>query len=230
MPRATSAASCATSRARSRLDGTTRAVVTELMREMPYRLLGTATAAPNDYLELGTSSEALGELGYTDMLTRFFVNDQRTASSRSNFCRVGSIGGLAIQGHAQEPFWRWVASWARDPSPLRLWIRRRRVCPARPGRARARRGRLATGLRGRLFGRVGGRPVRRARGDPDVTCPPNVARKRARSWSDATKYRWSACNLNSEGRRGTPYDAVHLVKGSRRLPGRPLNGSPASVA
>ena len=45
---------------------------------MPYRLLGTATAAPNDYLELGTSSEALGELGYMDMLGRFFVNDQRT--------------------------------------------------------------------------------------------------------------------------------------------------------
>lgn len=104
---------CDESSAIKAFDGTTRAVVTELMREMPYRLLGTATAAPNDYLELGTSSEALGELGYTDMLTRFFVNDQRTASSRSNFAASGRSVGWRFKGHAQEPFWRWVASWAR---------------------------------------------------------------------------------------------------------------------
>ena len=104
---------CDESSAIKAFDGTTRAVVTELMREMPYRLLGTATAAPNDYLELGTSSEALGELGYTDMLTRFFVNDQRTASSRSNFAASGRSVGWRFKGHAQEPFWRWVSSWAR---------------------------------------------------------------------------------------------------------------------
>jgi hypothetical protein len=40
-----------------------RGAVTEFMRKMPYRLLCTATAAPNDYIELGTSSEALGQLG-----------------------------------------------------------------------------------------------------------------------------------------------------------------------
>ena len=39
--------------------------------------------APNDYLELGTSSEALGHLGYMDMLGRFFVNDQRTSTHRA---------------------------------------------------------------------------------------------------------------------------------------------------
>lgn len=42
-------------------DGVTKAAVTEFMRLLPYRLLCTATAAPNDYIELGTSSEALGE-------------------------------------------------------------------------------------------------------------------------------------------------------------------------
>ena len=31
------------------------------------------TAAPNDYTELGTSSEALGGLGHMDMLSRFFI-------------------------------------------------------------------------------------------------------------------------------------------------------------
>ena len=44
-------------------DGVRRATVTEFMRTLPYRLLCTATAAPNDYIELGTSSEALGRAG-----------------------------------------------------------------------------------------------------------------------------------------------------------------------
>ena len=104
---------CDESSAIKAFDGTTRAIVTELMREMPYRLLGTATAAPNDYLELGTSSEALGELGYTDMLGRFFVNDNRTVTSRSSFAAGGRSVGWRFKGHAEDPFWRWVSSWAR---------------------------------------------------------------------------------------------------------------------
>lgn len=44
-------------------DGAFKAEITEFMRKVPYRLLCTATAAPNDYIELGTSSEALGYLG-----------------------------------------------------------------------------------------------------------------------------------------------------------------------
>lgn len=94
-------------------DGSTRAVVTELMRRRPYRLGGTATAAPNDWLELGTQSEALGVLGYMDMLSRFFVNDNRTATQRSKFAAGGRGVGFRLKGHAQQPFWRWVASWAR---------------------------------------------------------------------------------------------------------------------
>lgn len=91
-------------------DGATRAAVTEFARTLPYRLLATATAAPNDFTELGTSSEALGALGYQDVLTRFFVNDQNTNDPRRNW-----VGGTTwrFKGHAEEPFWRWVASWAR---------------------------------------------------------------------------------------------------------------------
>lgn len=93
-------------------DGVTRAAVTEFMRRLPYRLLATATAAPNDWIELGTSSEALGGLGYMDMLTRFFTNKLRTTSSRGR-----GMGGEQVQwrikGHAEQPFWRWVASFAR---------------------------------------------------------------------------------------------------------------------
>ena len=49
-------------------DGERRNEITTFMRKIEYRLLATATAAPNDYVELGTSSEALGHLGHMDML------------------------------------------------------------------------------------------------------------------------------------------------------------------
>jgi len=95
-------------------DGTTRAMVTEFMRRLPYRLLGTATAAPNDWIELGSSSEALGGLGHMDMLTRFFTNKMRSVSSHSSSRPVfGKDDAWRLKGHAQEPFWQWVATWAR---------------------------------------------------------------------------------------------------------------------
>lgn len=104
-------------------EGVRRKQVTEFMRTRPYRLLATATAAPNDYVELGTSSEALGELGHMDMLARFWVNDQHHSNPRLGWRTHG--GGDAcrwrFRGHAETPFWRWVASWARacrHPSDL----------------------------------------------------------------------------------------------------------------
>lgn len=56
-------------------DGATRSAVTAFARKLPYRLLCTASPSPNDFTELGTSSEALGYLGNADMLNRFFVNN-----------------------------------------------------------------------------------------------------------------------------------------------------------
>lgn len=99
--------------------GARRGQITEFDRHLPYRLAGTATAAPNDYIELGTSSEALGYLGYMDMLNRFFKNDQNNSSTGRGF--MGSANGWRFKGHAEEPFWRWVCSWARamrKPSDL----------------------------------------------------------------------------------------------------------------
>lgn len=96
-------------------DGATKAAVTEFMRTIPYRLLCTATAAPNDYHELGTSSEALGYLGYQDMLSRFFKED-----IIKDYLGWGRKA-YRFRGHAEEPFWRWVCSWARacrKPSDL----------------------------------------------------------------------------------------------------------------
>jgi hypothetical protein len=91
-------------------DGARRSEITQFLRKRPYRLLATATAAPNDFTELGTSSEALGYLGHMDMLNKFFRNDLNNSAT-------GRIGGKSIQwrfkGHAETAFWRWVCSWAR---------------------------------------------------------------------------------------------------------------------
>lgn len=90
--------------------GARRGAVTAFMRKVPYRLLQTATAAPNDYIELGTSSEALGYMGHMDMLNRFFKNDlNNSATGRM----AGEVIKWRLKGHAETPFWRWVCSWAR---------------------------------------------------------------------------------------------------------------------
>ncbi len=100
-------------------DGARRLEITEFMKKLRYRLLCTATAAPNDYIELGTSSEALGELGYTDMLTKFFKNDQNTIRPTlyrhrgKSFAAMEEGAKWRFKGHAEQPFWRWVSSWAR---------------------------------------------------------------------------------------------------------------------
>lgn len=110
--------------------GATQKQVTRFMLKIPYRLLCTATAAPNDYIELGTSAEALGELGYSDMLSRFFVMDDkkrhrmndvklaRQARNGSHFAKLSyrvaqMIGAWRLKGHAEIPFWKWICSWAR---------------------------------------------------------------------------------------------------------------------
>jgi hypothetical protein len=111
---------CDESSAIKAFDGVRRALVTDFLRKMPYRLMCTATAAPNDYIELGTSSEALGYLGHMDMLSRFFTNHdatgkqmfRRQVDGRSYF-GWGKKGEWRFKGHAEQPFWRWVSSWAR---------------------------------------------------------------------------------------------------------------------
>lgn len=98
-------------------DGAIRGQVTDFMRKLPYRSLWTATAAPNDYIELGTSSEAIGDLGFVDMVSRFFKKIEKTYSRSQEF----ASGLYRFRGHAQEHFWRWVCSWARmirKPSDL----------------------------------------------------------------------------------------------------------------
>lgn len=95
-------------------DGVTRQAITEFMRKIQYRLLCTATPSPNDYYELGSSSEALGGLGFMDMLTRFFKNARNNAAMSRAWANSGGGGPQWwFKGHAEKPFWRWVCSWAR---------------------------------------------------------------------------------------------------------------------
>lgn len=98
--------------------GVTRNTVNEFVRKMPYRLMASATPAPNDFYELGTISEALGHLGHMDIMNRFFKNDlNNSASGRMH----GKVIEWRFKGHAQEPFYRFICSWARaarKPSDL----------------------------------------------------------------------------------------------------------------
>lgn len=99
-------------------NGARKKEITNYMKRVKYRLLATATAAPNDYIELGTSSEALGYMGYIDMLTKYFKNDLSNVSTRRMY---GEAPKWRLKGHAETPFWRWVTSWSmacRKPSDI----------------------------------------------------------------------------------------------------------------
>lgn len=96
-------------------DGEIKARITTFLKRVKYRYLFTATPSPNDFIELGTSSEALGYLGYTDMLTKFFKNNEDTI----NPMNIGTE--WVLKGHAKEAFFQWVSGWsisARKPSDL----------------------------------------------------------------------------------------------------------------
>jgi hypothetical protein len=96
-------------------DGAIKSHVTTFLKKVKYRYLFTATPSPNDFVELGTSSEALGYLGYLDMLSKFFTNSDNTISPHD----IGTK--WVLKGHARNDFFEWVSSWsfsARKPSDL----------------------------------------------------------------------------------------------------------------
>lgn len=96
-------------------DGAIKQQITSFLKRVKYRFLFTATPSPNDFIELGTSSEALGYLGYTDMLTKFFKNNEDTISPTN----IGTE--WVLKGHAKEAFFKWVSGWSismRKPSDL----------------------------------------------------------------------------------------------------------------
>ena len=93
------------------LDGKTRKQLTAMFAGTDYRLCCTATPAPNDIAEIANHAEFLGIMSRVDMLSAFFVHDQMSKVS----------AGWRLKGHAEEPFYRWLASWGmslRLPSDL----------------------------------------------------------------------------------------------------------------
>lgn len=88
------------------LDGKTRERLTEMFAETRYRLCCTATPAPNDISEIANHAEFLGIKSRVEMLAEFFVHDDE---------------GWRLKGHAEQGFYRWLASWGmsvRKPSDL----------------------------------------------------------------------------------------------------------------
>lgn len=74
--------------------------LTEMFSRTPYKLLCTATIAPNDYTEIGTSCEFLGIMSRTEMLATYFIHDSGDTSK----WRLKKAGAIK--------FWEWFATWA----------------------------------------------------------------------------------------------------------------------
>lgn len=81
--------------------GKTNRLLCAMFRDTPYRLVATATPAPNDLIELGRYSEFLGIMESGEMLTRYFIRDSQSAATLR-------LRHWAAAG----PFWDWLASWA----------------------------------------------------------------------------------------------------------------------
>lgn len=64
-----------------------------------YKLCCTATPSPNDYTELGTTSEFLGVKRRSEMLAEFFIND------------ITNGTGWRLKKHSEVKFYEWIATW-----------------------------------------------------------------------------------------------------------------------
>lgn len=86
--------------------GSTRNALIKQWRDTPYRSSWSATPAPNDVTELTNQSEFLGVMPRNEMLAAYFVHDDE---------------GWRLKGHAADPMFRWMATWAiaaRRPSDV----------------------------------------------------------------------------------------------------------------
>ena len=90
-------------------DSKTRARITAMFRDTPYKLSCTATPSPNDHMELGNQAEFLGVMSAVEMLAMFFVHDG------------GDTSQWRLKGHGKTRFWEWMATWSiciRNPADL----------------------------------------------------------------------------------------------------------------
>lgn len=97
--------------------GKTRDQIVAFIKRVKYRFLSTATPSPNDFIELGNSSEALGYMGYMDMLGKFFKSNQNSVDSSNR--NIGEK--FYLKPHAERDFFAWVNQWSimvKKPSDL----------------------------------------------------------------------------------------------------------------
>ena len=80
--------------------GKYKTLLTDMFCRTPYRLLCTATIAPNDYTEIGTSCEFLGIMSRTEMLATYFIHDS------------GDTSKWRLKKAGVNKFWEWFATWA----------------------------------------------------------------------------------------------------------------------
>lgn len=65
-----------------------------------FKLVATATPAPNDFVEFSNQSTFLGVMHFKEVLARWFMGDSKLARS------------AILKKHAEADFWRWLTSWA----------------------------------------------------------------------------------------------------------------------
>ena len=98
-------------------DGATKDSIITFIKKVKYRFLSTATPSPNDFIELGNSSEALGYMGYMDMLGKFFKSNQNSIDSTNR--NIGEK--FYLKPHAERDFFAWINQWAmmiKKPSDI----------------------------------------------------------------------------------------------------------------
>lgn len=80
----------------------TTTALTDSFRGHRFKLVATATPAPNDHMEIGNYANFLEIMSGSEMLSRFFINDTSEASQ-----------AWRLKSHGVNAFWDWMASWAR---------------------------------------------------------------------------------------------------------------------
>jgi DNA modification methylase len=100
------------------IGGATRKKLTELCRNVKYKLCCTATPAPNDYIELGNHTDFLGICKQAEMLAMFFINANKEhtiiVEDRAYRRKGSNKGGTEwrLKHHAEKHFFQWLSSWA----------------------------------------------------------------------------------------------------------------------
>lgn len=80
--------------------GKTRQMLIDKFSNIRFKLCCTATPSPNDTTELCNHAEFLNVMSRTEMLAMYFVHDG------------GSTSDWRLKGHAEQPFWDFVSTWA----------------------------------------------------------------------------------------------------------------------